>query len=351
MLVLVALVAALAGCTSPEAPGARQPPAPATTRPTVAPRTGLAALPVGDPPEVAYAAGRTTIVFPDRSVRLEHAVSALTRGSSWVWAYAPDVDTLSLVDGRGSRPVSRRATAPVFEAGIPYWIEDDRRIVYNANKPADPQPLPAACCRDAAVLGADYDMDPDVFVRADGRAWVWDTYEGREGTEYPPPDSDDYFWPVGGLEGGTLVRTGIGSEVLVRHSGRAWGWGFVGGPRVPGSATPVGYRERERVAAREVWLSYPAIVAVDRRGRLVELVSVDRSDQEGHYWRRLTGQRSAFDLPAGLRVRGVVADGRRAVLVDTTDRTARRAWVRCDVRTHACELAAELDRADVVPTR
>lgn len=353
MVVAVVVAAAMSGCSA-----ARDAPAPGPSSSPDAepggstrPPASFGGLAIGEPPALAYVRAGRTVVLGDRSVELHRRVSALTAGSSVVWLYAPREHTVSLVLGRRVVVVSSRATSPAYAVGIPYWIEDDHRIMYNADKPADPQPLPDGCCHDAVVIGADLDMDPDVFVRADGKVWMWDTYEGREGSEHPPPDTDRYFWPVAGTGSGELVGTGISSEVLVSYPGHEWGWGYVAGPRVPGSSTPVDYREREHLSAERVWLTSPGIVALEADGRLVELGASLRSDQEGHGWRGLTGGRSRLRLPDGLTVAGVVGEDRHDVLVDATDRSGARAWVRCHLPTHACEVAAELGPDDVVPLR
>ncbi|UMG92321.1 hypothetical protein [Nocardioides sp. TF02-7] len=245
--------------------------------------------------------------------------------------------------------VAADATGPPVTDSTTTWLEGEE-VVRGTGRRQQRQPLPAGCCDDAEVVGVDVDMDPDVLVAGADGAWLWDTYEGREGSVAPPPDTDEWVWPVGGLRG-RLVATGSGSEVLVEHPGGRWGWGYVGGPRDPGSDAPVRYREQERVTAERVWLTLPAVVAVEPGGRLVVLRTRVRYDGVGHAWRAPTGQSAELELPAGLRVHGVVGEERTTVLVDATDDAGRRAWVRCHVRTLSCEVAAGLGPDDVVPTR
>ena len=62
-----------------------------------------------------------------------------------------------------------------------------------------------------------------------------------------------------------------------------------------------------------------------------------------------TGERIAFALSTRLEVTGVVGEDRHDVLIDATDRSGARAWVRCDVRTRQCEVATRLGPDDVAP--
>lgn len=330
---------------SPEPPPATGSTSPITPDATDDPPRSLADLPVGDPPEMAYVLSGSSVVLKNRSIDLEWDVVALTRGTDHVLVYSGAEGGIHRV-GRGEVEfLTTQATSAPDPNGWA-WIEGTN-IVYPQS--GETQPLPAGCCADARVVGIDFDMDPDIFVTSREGSWMWDTYEGGEGTENPPPESDDYFWPVGGLGRGTPVATGISSEVLVEYPGDTWGWGYVTGPRIPGSQAPVVYEEQERASVARVWLTSDAIVALEGDGRLVVLGSESRNDLGGHHWRGLTGDRTVFVLPDDLRVDGVVAETRRTVLADMTDRSGTRAWVRCDVGSYACEIAAELGPGDITP--
>ncbi len=98
-----------------------------------------------------------------------------------------------------------------------------------------------------------------------------------------------------------------------------------------------------------VWLTSSAVVALESDGTLVVLGRAEPGDAEDDRWRGLTDERSPLGLPEDVVVDGVVAESRRTVLVDATDSTGRRAWVRCHVGLFACAIAAELDPDDVVP--
>lgn len=165
----------------------------------------------------------------------------------------------------------------------------------------------------------------------------------------PAAGLQDYFWPVGGLGQGRVAATGSGSEVLVEYPGNAWGWGYASSPRDPARDEPVQYEEQERVSSDRVWLTLAAIVALDRNRGLLVLGSDRQYSAGSQNWRVLTGERTPFALPGALVVNGVVAETRRTVLVDATDRNSRQAWVRCDVRTFECEIATELDPDDITP--
>ncbi|HSV41435.1 MAG TPA: hypothetical protein VLI04_21910, partial [Nocardioidaceae bacterium] len=139
------------------------------------------------------------------------------------------------------------------------------------------------------------------------------------------------------------------SEVLVKYPNQKWGWGYVDGPRDPSSDAPVRYREQESVMAQQVWLTTRAVVALDNEGSLNILDSGFRDDGAGHHWRVLTGTASALDLPTILKVGGVVSERNRFLLIDAIDESGHRAWVRCDVRSFECEVAAELGSDALTP--
>jgi hypothetical protein len=349
LLATLAVVAVLGCAPGEERPEPSQSPTAQTATP---PSWSLADLPTGAPPRLAYVRSGSSVVFPDRSVDLEWQVESVSAGGL-VWD--ADKRTIHRVGEHAAVLLSSHATSPpVFDSTVT-WIEDGAAIVREYYRSTERQPLPAGCCRDARLIGVDVDVDPDVFVAADKSAWMWDTYEGREGLVNPPPDSEDYFWPVGGLGHGTLTDVGISSEILIKYPDNEWGWGYVAGPRDPSSDDPVRYEEQERVSAVQVWLTSRAIVALEPNGRLVVLAAEYRyRDSRG--WRTVTGERTAFELPDGLEVQGVVAERssdstRRlwTVLVDATDRDGRRAWVRCNVHSYACEIAAELGPDDITP--
>lgn len=358
---VVMVLITLLGCGAPdEGPAGESadgvPSGPAATPPTT-PEASLADLPVGDPPELAFVAAGRSVVFGDRSVDLERereldpATDAVGVGTDEVLVYDADAATIHRVGPQGITLVTADATSPPVFGGSTAWIERDREIVQQQFGGRARQPLPDGCCDGARVVGYDVDIDVDIYVTAAEGSWMWDTYEGREGlaeTAEPPADSEDHFWPVGGLDDGVVVGTGIASEVLAEHADGSWGWGYVAGPRDPSTDDPVQYDEQERVTADRVWLTGPAIVA-DTDDQLVVLASDLRQDGGSHHWRVLTGERTPFDLPDGLEVAGVVAENRRTVLVDATDSSGRRAWLRCHVGLLECAIATELGPGDLVP--
>jgi|GEM_PF-6478544 len=350
----LAVLSALVGCgteTDPPRPegttseaGTSEP----TARDTTAPDGSFAGLPVGDAPGLAYVRSGTTVVQGDRSTDLERDVTAIEGDL----VFEAAVGAIYRVGPRGITLVTGAATSPPVFGGNVAWIENDDEIVQQHFRGRARQPLPDGCCEGARVVGYDYDSDVDVFVTSPQGSWMWDTYEGREGvgeTVDPPPDSEDHLWPVGGLGAGSVAGTGISSEVLVEYPGGAWGWGYVAGPRDPTSDAPVEYLEQERVRAERVWLTRHAIIALDPDEQVVVLGSESRDDQASHHWRGLTGERTPLGLPDGLEVAGVVTENRRTVLVDATDDSGRRAWVRCHVGLFACAVATELGADDVVP--
>lgn len=349
----IAVLGTLAGCgnetdppkaevTTPEV-GASEP----TARDTTAIDDSFAGLPVGDPPELAYVRAGTSVVQGDRSTDLEWEVAAITRDL----VYEETVGAIYRVGARGVALVTGAATSPpAYGGGDVAWIENETQIVHQQFQARARQPLPDGCCEGARVVG--YDHDGDVFVTSPQRSWVWETYEGREGRDEiagPPPDSEDHFWPVGGLGTGAVAGTGISSEVLVEYPGVEWGWGYVAGPRDPASDAPAEYLEQERLRAERVWLTLNGILALDPEGQLVVLGSEPRDDRASHHWRVLTGERNPLGLPDGLEVAGVVTENRRTVLVDATDDSGRRAWIRCHVGLFACAVATELGPDDIVP--
>ena len=350
----IAVLGTLVGCgtaTDPPRPEATSPEAGTsepTARDTTAPDASFAGLPVGDPPGVAYVRAGSSVVQGDRSTDLEWEVTAIEGDL----VFDEAVGAIYRVGARGITLVTGAATSPPVLGGNVAWIEDDEEIVQQQFRGRVRQPLPDGCCDEARVVGYDYDSDVDIFVTSPQGSWMWDTYEGREGlgeTADPPPDSEDYLWPVGGLGEGAVAGTGIASEVLVEHAGGEWGWGYVAGPRDPGSDAPVEYVEQERVRAERVWLTSRAIVAVDPDGQVVVLGAQLQQDGSSHHWRVLTGERTPLGLPDGLEVDGVVTENRRTVLVDATDDSGRRAWVRCHVGLFACAVATELGADDIVP--
>jgi hypothetical protein len=342
------VVVALLGCSAPDEP---RPSSSTSAQPTAsseAPLRSLADLPTGRPPKLAYVVAGSSVVFPDHSVDLEWEVDAIVGG----FVFDASGGAIHRVGVDGITLVSSKATSAPVHGGTIAWIEKDAQIVLEQEPGQARQPLGEACCVGARLLGFDVDIDRDIYLAAPDGAWMWDTYEGREGLVDPPPDSEDYFWRVGGLGRGSLVDTGISSEILVDYPGGKWGWGYVAGPRDPSRDDPVLYEEQERTAADRVWLTTWEIVALEPAGRLVVLGSEDRDDRSSHHWRELTGERTAFELPDDLQVDGVVSESlqrRRTVLVDATDRTGQRAWVRCNLRTYACEVATELGPDDIVP--
>lgn len=351
----IAVLVMLVGCGTAEDPPGRQATSPEagtsepTARDTTAPDGPFAGLPVGDLPELAYVRAGTSVVQGDRSIELDWEVAAIEDDL----VYEETVGAIYRVGAQGVTLVTGAATSPpVFFGGDPAWIENGDQIVQQQHRGRARQPLPDGCCDGARVVGYDYDIDKDLFVTSSQGSWMWDTYEGREGlgdTADPPPDSQDYLWPVGGLGAGSVAATGISSEVLVEYPDGEWGWGYVEGPRDPESDAPVQYLEQERVRAERVWLTTHAIVALDPDGQVVVLGSESRHDESSHHWRALTGERSPIGLPDGLDVAGVVTENRRTVLVDATDDSGRRAWVRCHVGLFACAVATELDADDIVP--
>lgn len=317
-----------------------------SVRPTL-PRS-LADLRIGDRPGLGFVRAGRTVVFPDRSVELDWEVATVGRGRTEVLVFDEVPGAIHRVGPDGIQLLSDDATSHPVYTGAIAWIENGSEIVHHSVG-SQRQPLPDGCCEDARVVGYDVDMDVDIFVSADGGAWMWDTYEGREGNPDPPPDSEDYFWPVGGLGSGTLVGTGSGSEVLVAYPNDEWGWGFVAGPRDPSSDAPVPYQEQERVTAARVWLTLDAVVALEPTGRLVILGSEHATDHYGHHWRQSTGERHPLALPTDLQVHGVINESRHTVLIDAIDNSQQRAWVRCNTHTHTCEIATELDPRDITP--
>jgi len=313
------------------------------------PAPSLADLPVGRQPGLAYVVAGRSVVLDDRWVDLEWEVSDVGIGSREVLVYSAEDGTIYRVGRDGITPVSGDATSPPVFGGTSAWIENDREVVQQGYRDEARQPLPAGCCDGARVVGFDADMDPDIYVVAQEGAWLWDTYEGNEGSTHAAPDSTDHFWPVGDLLAGTVVETGAASEVLVKYPNHEWGWGYVDGPRDPSSDAPLSYREQKRTTAQGVWLTADGIVALDTAGRLGILESAYRNDDAGHHWRVLTGGVSALLLPTNLRVDGVVRERDHVVLIDATDDSGQRAWVRCDLRSLECEIAAELGPHDLTP--
>lgn len=347
----IAVLGTLLGCGTETDPPDRDATSPgaasteSTARDTTAADGALSGLPVGDPPELAYVRSGTTVVRGDQSIDLDWEVVAIEGDL----VYDEEAGAIYRFGSGGITLLSGAATAPPVTDSTVTWIENDTEIVRHYERAPERQPLPDGCCQDARLLGVDVDMDPDVFVVAPEGAWMWDTYEGREGLIDPPPDSQNHLWPVGGLGGGILAGVGISSEVLVEYLGGEWGWGYVAGPRDPASDAPVEYVEQERISAERVWLTSNAIIALDPDGQVVVLGSESRDDQASHHWRGLTGERTPLGLPHGLQVDGVVAENRRTVLVDATDGSGQRAWVRCHVGLFACALATELGADDIVP--
>ncbi len=350
VVVGAALVVALLGCTAPDdgpTDSSQTPADDASTRSL----SSLADLPTGRPPRLSYVVSGTSVVLEGGPVDLSWEVEAIEGDL----VYDADDGMIHRLGPAGTRLVSRDATSAPVLGGNVAWIERGNEIVQQQYRGRAHQPLPDGCCDGARVVGYDFDIDVDLFVTAAEGSWMWDTYEGGEGRADTPPDSEDFFWPVGGLGAGELVGTGAGSEVLIDYPGHEWGWGYVDGPRDPSRDGPVRYDEQERLSARQVWLTSRAIVAREVTGRLVVL-SAEHRYRDSRGWRTLTGRRTAFALPDGLEVQGVVdersSDSMRrrwTVLVDATDRDGDRAWVRCSLRTYACEIAAELGPDDVVP--
>lgn len=355
---VLAVVAVIAVAVAATVGGDQDSPDPAPTPTPILPTKNalpdsLADLPIGPRPDLAYVASGTSVVMGDVSVDLEGTVTTVGSGQSQVLVYDASQGTIRRVRRDRIDLLADAATSPpVFGANIA-WIENDNQIVQLQSSGRSRQPLPDGCCAGARVVGYDHDINIDLFVTAQEGSWMWDTYEGREGQEDPPPDSEDYFWPVGGLGEGIVIDTGSGSEVLVRYPGEKWGWGYVSGPRDPASDTPVQYQEQELTSAIRVWLTTPAIVALETGGQLVVL------EEEWHYndpatggsvaWRTLTGERKRFALPHGLMVAGVVTEDRRTVLVDAAEESGQRAWVRCNVQSLECEIATNLDADDITP--
>jgi hypothetical protein len=308
----------------------------------------LADLPIGKAPEVAYVVAGSSVVHGDRSIDLEWEVTAV-EGDLVYNAAEGSIYWISWVGPRGIIPLTGDASSAPVDVGVPMWIEDDRRIVYAANKPSLPQPLPDGCCDGARVVGQSFDSYW-VYVSSEDDAWLWDFAMGRTDGPVVRSDASEYIWRIDRLGAGLLVDTGPLSELVVEYPGDEWAWGYVEASGVPGSKEPVDYIERERLTARRVWLTnWGEVLALEPTGRLVVLGSEVARDRDGHQWRRLTGSRTALALPSDLAVTGVVTEGPHTVLVDATDDGGYRAWVRCHLRSYWCEIATELGPDDITP--
>lgn len=356
----VPVVSSLRGDDAPTPGGTPSPTSTPSTTPSSPPAPDAIKtfddLPVGELPDLPWLE-RGSLMLPGvGSVDdLFADVTALTQFGDGVLTYAEGTGMIRLV--RTPRPdrwqvlTTQASSAPIATgAGMAVWLEGAEIVYFHANPrwtrfaEADRQALPAGCCSSAEVVRID--QHRRIFVASSDDAWVWDSYEGAEGQIDPPPDSGDFLDVVTGLGAGSLEGPIRGSDqVLVRYPNGEVGWGYVEW------TDRAKYHEAERMSSASVWLGFrDGVIVQTDEGRLVVLAAGHESPQgQGSLHQVLTGGEETFDLPGDLDVHHVLDAYRRAVMVDATDSTGQRAWLRCSTQSYDCEVATLLSDDAVLP--
>lgn len=322
-------------------------PRPGGSTPTSAPATpridSFADLPAGEPPDMPYVRNGS-LMMGDISVDVEWGIAAVVGfGSDALIWNAEEGFVHHVSRGRIQRVAANVSTPPVTSSFGHAWIEGDREIVLgSSNRIVDRQALASADQGTGNEL-IGIDQRARAFVSTSDGAWVWETGEGSEGGTAPPAGTVEYFKPVAGLGNGRLVAVNSGDGIVVSYPNGEFGWGWVD------RGNPSMYHEVERLSAENVWAGSDPIIALTPDGRLVAY-GAPFDTQSGEFAvQTLNGREATLDLPALDEVRSVHRERRGVVIVDATDATGQRAWLRCTLTSAECEVAAELSREDVTP--
>ena len=349
MLFVVAL--AVSSCTdsAPSDPADSVPIATPSETAAAEPQT-LDDLPVGPPPALPYLVGRRLIV-DQRTVELDGRPVGMDQAGAAVAIRYHDgrvvyIDTSTL---RTRTLATTSDGGPVISPGGDFvaWQtthpgEAEVAIRY-LRRPfdGDEQVFPAtpSCC-DHPFLVHGMSQLGHLFVSLPGsnRAWVWDVAEGQEGIPYLVPDSDDYVREIRGL-GGRYI-TDVTSNEIVLTSGGAW--------VSVGTATDGSYKEAERIRSYAADFSDPRARRILFTSRNGDLHIRDRTS--GPNPAKHPGKDVVIDLGPRTEIAldSILWEDLNHLLVEVSDHSAsstiRRALVRCNAKTGACELAVRLDR-------
>jgi biotin operon repressor len=307
------------------------------------PTQSLASLPNGEPPQIAYALGRSLHLASGTVVHLGGVPTGILQTRTWLYAAYLSGAVVRIGAARGDQHVAAAssqgelATDPSGEHLA--WLAPGggsakvvlRTVWDGAVALSDEQEFPARphCCDNPfTVNGITTDGQVIASLPAMQRAWVWTTPDG--GTA-------DQVRRIEGLADGT-VRQVAAAGVVVEHPSLLYELGAIDEGRFVRTAV---------LRARQADFADPLghrVLYVDDDGALHvrEIANRGKSDRGSEdLWMGLPTLEQGFT--------GVRWEDSEHVLLDVADPSLPHgALVRCAVETGSCEIAVRFDRAHLV---